>query len=206
MSAVSLLLRPFDYLRIRHDAKNLFDWWIPIALAIATVAIVAVLPQRISLLGNPGLVSGFSGLLQVLTGFYIAALAALATFNKDDMDKLMSGDPPRLLTTVRGEDKEIRLTRRRFLCLMFGYLSLLSLLLYMIGLGAQLFGNNVAALVRSEDIRTAFYYSALFFYSLVMFNMVITTLVGLYYMADRMHRPDSGVISGEPGERDDEST
>src|SRR5258706_8987546 len=84
------------------------------------------------------MVPAFTDLLQVLTGFYIASLAAVATFNKPGLDDPMAGDPPTLredycaITTVKP------LTRRRFLCLLFGYLSWLSLFLYFIGKGGGL--------------------------------------------------------------------
>ncbi len=40
-------------------------------------------------------------------------------------------------------------------------------------------------------------YAALFLFMLVFWNMVVTTLIGLLYLTERMHRP-SGRWEGEP--------
>lgn len=201
MRSLPMLLRPLDYLRIRHDAKPLFDWWIPVVIALLLTIGIVLLPVRVVLLGEAGLIAGFNSLLQVLTGFYIAALAALATFNKAGMDELMAGDPPRLLTSVRGHDTEIRLTRRRFLCLMFGYLALASMLLYLGGLAANLLRDNLAILMPVET-NGIVYLVSVFLYLFLSSNLVVTTLLGLYYMSDRIHRPDSSL--GNTEEQDQE--
>jgi hypothetical protein len=73
-----------------------------------------------------------SGLLQILPGFYIASLAAIATFNKGNMDQYMPEPTPTVNVRVRGHSLPIRLTRRRMLSLLFGYLSFLSLLLFLL--------------------------------------------------------------------------
>lgn len=197
-----MLFRPLDYLRIRHDAKPLFDWWIPAGTSIALTLFVCILPQRVPLLGEGGLVAGFNSLLQVLTGFYIAALAALATFNKAGMDELMAGDPPRLLTTVRGQDAEIRLTRRRFLCLMFGYLALSSMFLYLGGVAANLLRHNLVVVIPAAA-RDVVYSLALGGYLFLACNLVVTTMVGLYYMSDRIHRSDPSLRNSEDQDQED---
>lgn len=196
---LSILVRPLDYLRIRHDAKVVLDWWVPL-VAAAVITSLLLLTERSQLLGDRGLIAGFNGLLQVLTGFYIAALAAVATFQKSGIDELMAGNPPRLLITVRGEDREIRLTRRRFLCLMFGYLAFLSLFMYLGGLFANLLAPDLVArlpLALHKPIALL----GTFLYTLVGSNLVVTTLVGLYYMSDRIHRPDSSLGSSVEQDR-----
>lgn len=90
-------------------------------------------PVRPDIFGDHGIVQGVNGLLQILTGFYIASLAAVATFNKQSMDEVMPGEPP--IVDVRGGKIE-QLTRRRFVCSMFGYLAFISLFVYLIGIGA----------------------------------------------------------------------
>jgi hypothetical protein len=194
LAVISRLLQPLDYLRIEHPAKRKYDYIVPLAIAIPVSAWFTFAPMRPSIFGHTGLLAGINGLLQILTGFYIASLAAIATFNKRSMDLPMSGDPPRLDTIERGIHLTIELTRRRFLCMMFGYLAFLSLSLYLIGIWAILSVDSIKAIFPFSwysPLRNLFVLSYLVIFS----NMIVTTLLGLYYMADRIHRHDSRDIA-----------
>ena len=57
--------------------------------------------------------------IQILPGFFIAALAAIATFNRLDLDKIMPHPAPTINIERNGGKEEIDLTRRRYLTLMF---------------------------------------------------------------------------------------
>jgi hypothetical protein len=131
-------------------------------------------------------------------------IGRFATFNKQSMDFPMPGDPLRLETVERGKHRIIELTRRRFLCLMFGYLAFVSLLLYLVGVGAMISAESVKALLPLAWrwwTRSAF----VLLYVFVFANLLVTTLLGLYYMADRIHRHDPRDIQpGEPAEDSDE--
>ncbi len=63
-----------------------------------------------------------NGLLQVLIGFFVASLAAVATFQRPGMDENMRGKAP----TLQGKG----VTRRQYLCYMFGYLAFMSIAVY----------------------------------------------------------------------------
>ena len=67
--------------------------------------------------------------IQILPGFFIAALAAIATFNRLDLDKIMPHPAPTINIECNGGKEEIDLTRRRYLTLMFSFLSAESILL-----------------------------------------------------------------------------
>lgn len=187
MGAISRLFRPLDYARIKHPAKTKYDIFIPLSLAVFGTAILMWLPKTPNIIGTKGLIEIFSGLLQILTGFYIASLAAIATFNKDGMDETMAGDPPTLTVSYRGKIKIDKLTRRRFLCLMFGYLALMSIFIYFLGQGTQLFADNAKILIPSKY----FYWCKWSFVSIYLFfalNLIVTTLLSLFYMVDHIHR------------------
>lgn len=183
------LLRPLDYLRIRHAQKIWYDWTIPIVIAVAVLLVIELLPGEIQVLGEHGLVSIVTGLLQVLTGFYIASLAAVATFGKPEMDAVMDGEPPTLKTEMRGHPVKVDLSRRRFLSLMFGYLALLSLALYFLGAAGNLIAPNLQLLM-GETVYDIVSIVCTAIYLFLCANLMVTTLLGLYYMADRIHWPD----------------
>lgn len=196
MSKISRLFKPLDYLRIKHSEKIWYDLWIPLICSIISFFILFFLPKPIQIFGTNGLIKIFTGLLQILTGFYIASLAAVATFNKDGMDQEMSGDPPTLKIIYRGKYQIDKLTRRKFLCLLFGYLSLLSLILYFIGEGSNLIIDNIKFLF---PVQAHIYikWSFIWIFLLLSFNLFISTLLGLFYMAHRIHKHDPILMTSE---------
>jgi len=128
-----------------------------------------------------------------LPGFYIAALAAIATFGRTDIDEIMPGSPPpRLETaTVNGGVNLIELTRRRFLCLLFAFLTVECVALT---LGSVLVLSAVPAIVECigdrETLLRIVSAFGVFFYCLVLTQLMIATLWGLYYLGERIHQPD----------------
>jgi hypothetical protein len=196
MVATSRLLRPLDYWRIKHPAKSKYDLWLPLGLAFLFTSGLYLLPISVPIFAERGLISIISELLQILTGFYIASLAAIATFNKEGMDSTMPGDPPTLKTMYRGKIKIIELSRRRFLCLMFGYLSFMGILLYFLGSGANLLRENAIEIIPFYW-RPFAKWGFITFYLFLVSNLVVTTLLGLFYMADRIHRTDPTLSQGE---------
>ncbi|HEY4344421.1 MAG TPA: hypothetical protein VGN05_08740 [Parvibaculum sp.] len=191
---ISRLFRPLDYLRVRHEAKFKYDYGYPLAFATLTVGVSLLVPIQVNVFGNDGLIKIISGLIGILAGFFIASLAAIATFNNAGMDRVMPGQPPVLDVTVRGRKAQLQLTRRRFLSLLFGYLSMLSIFLYLIGEVSRVIAPDVVRSLQSNWIlllRTTF----LFLYMCVFANLLVTTLLGLFFMSDRIHRSDSELKS-----------
>lgn len=186
MNALSQLLKPLDYLRIKHPKKAAFDWVFPLALTVGLWAFLTFVAGSPRVFGSTGLVAGVNGLLQVLVGFYIAALAAIATFQKPGMDEKISGDPAILDEQFRGRTLSTELTRRRFLCYMFGYLAWASLALYFAGVIGNLSVDAVHARL-TPTAWVALKHAGLLVYLFVVSNLTITTMLGLYYMAHRLH-------------------
>lgn len=186
MNTLNTLFAPLKYLRARNRHKLVWDWIIPSLLATGGVLCLLLLPKPIAILGEHGLVYWVNELLQVLIGFYIAALAAIASFDRDALDQKIEGDGVFLLDSSDDGEERTFLTRRAFLSLMFGYLSLLSIVLYCVGLAASLLHSNIQ-LIDSDVIpwlRGIF----LFAYGLFFAQMLTITLVALFYLADRIHR------------------
>jgi hypothetical protein len=195
MFFIERLLKPLDYLSIQHQSKLKYDLVIPLVICGISSVVFYVVPIRPPIFGQNGLVALVNSLLQVLAGFFIASLAAVATFNKEGMDATMPGDPPTLKVVEKGRTKIIDLSRRRFLSLMFGYLAFLSLFLYTVGGLINLFANSVRPSLTATWIWAL---DAIFLipYLFALSNLLVTTLLGLFYMSDRIHRPDSTVRHG----------
>jgi hypothetical protein len=182
MRLLGMLFTPLNYLRITHDDKRWFDIWFPLIITSVVFAVYLMLPQNINFLGNNGLITKVNGLLQILIGFYIASLGAVATFSSPNMDHAMSGVPPKLKEKREGKSKNVILTRRRFLSYLFGYLAFVSLFLFGFGLVAEVIYPAINLLVTASMKMIV-----LIFYVMVFSNIMITTLLGLFYLTYRIH-------------------
>ena len=105
------LTRPFAYLQVKHEDKKLYDWVIPTMLSAASLAFLYYFSDLERVVGSDGLLSSsLAGFIGNLPGFFIAALAAIATFNRKDIDQLVSGVPPQVKVLQGNHLIEIPLT------------------------------------------------------------------------------------------------
>ena len=187
MEWIRHLFAPLSYLRIRHVRKVKYDFWIPLFAATFTWLALTNLPVPALLLTTGGLLDRVSKLIEVLVGFFIAALAAVATFDRHDMDLPMLGDPPTLRMRQQGIVIIKKLSRRQFLCYLFGYLAFTSIFIYLSTLMLQLSAPSIESDL-SLKARMCFRSAGLFVYLFVFWNMIVTTLFGLYYLTERINR------------------
>jgi hypothetical protein len=186
------LLRPFAYLGIRHQSALpvWVNWVLPFILsAICTFFLYKWLPAQ-TLLSENGFVARVLGFVQSLAGFYMAALAAIATFNNADMDRLMPGNPPTMSIIYNGALEKVKLTRRRFLSSMFAYLTLISILLTLASIGALAIGGSLPNWFDGKW-DCAIKLALLFGYTLSIAQMICVTVWGLFYLGERIHTPDT---------------
>lgn len=186
------LLRPLAYLAIEHRQKWIVDWVYPFFLTIVSVCVLFVARKfgQVPLFAEGGLVGKILGFVQGLPGFYIAALAAIATFNRIDIDKTMPFPAPTLDITVHGKTVAIELTRRRFLCSMFAFLTAENLILIVLGI----FGQSLCVPIRNLSpvvVHWGFAVVYMFVYLLLFWQMMITSFWGLFYLGDKLHQPDA---------------
>lgn len=185
---LKVLFSPLSYLGIRHEAKYWADWVYPTAFSIASTFLLFQY-------GSPGVVTGDGGLLSkilivcsVLPGFYIASLAAIATFNRPDIDELMPPPTPEITQKIGGKKNDVPLTRRRFLSHLFAFLCFESLSIMIVCVFASLVGPNIAD--HFVDAAIPYIKVGFVFIVLLMFwQMLCGTLLGLYYFGDRLYRP-----------------
>jgi len=119
-----MIFTPLRYLLIKHEQKYVWDFVVPSIFIIASIFVVAALRVDIEFTGQSGLFSSVNGLLGVLSGFYIASLAAISTMNGPGLDENMKGDPPTLKVKNKNKIYTTELTRRDYLRYLFGYLGL----------------------------------------------------------------------------------
>lgn len=183
----SRLFRPLLFLCIRSREINCFRWGYPVLWLGLAFVYLLLLPdtsaEKIAIAEQ--LVASSSQFLMILPGFYIAALAAIASFPSQIMDQGLDGSEARLKSREHGADIERKLTRRRFLCLLFGYLSFLSLVLALLsGLPPSL---DPARFFQDAEWRNLCRIVCTGVYSLFFMQLISLTLLGLFYLSDRIH-------------------
>ncbi|NVJ58208.1 MAG: hypothetical protein HWE19_17780 [Vibrionaceae bacterium] len=175
------LSKPLSYLTIKHDQKFIVDALLPMLLAALSFFLIVSSKHDFNIVGDKGLIDHVNGLLQMLVGFFVASLAAVATFQRPGMDEPMQGIPP----TLNGRG----LTRREFLCYMFGYLAFVSIVTYLFS-GVVKLSLPALKLTLSSNIYEMTSQLGLFGYLVVVFNILITTLLALFFLTDRIVRAE----------------
>jgi hypothetical protein len=184
------LTRPFSYLSIKHPCKWKYDWLVPIIFSTIITACFIVFGHDANYLSKDGFIDRINSFIQILPGFYIAALAAIATFPGIGMDQLMPTPTPKVHIYLQGEKNLIKLTRRRFLSLMFSYLTAICIILSI----TSIFCTNFSHTVQKElpnNIGDYLRFVFIFVYNIFFWQMITTTFFGLFYLGDRIHQPDN---------------
>lgn len=186
---IKLVLRPFSYLQIKHTHKRKIDWMLPIIMSILSVIFIITFIDTNKI---KELIISILSFIQILPGFFIAALAAIATFNRLDLDKIMPYPAPTINIERNGGKEEIDLTRRRYLTLMFSFLSAESILLIVLSFFIIFSIPNISNLLEKKG----FYYPIIgnivliFSFFLCFWQLLIISFYGLYYLGERIHQPD----------------
>lgn len=182
MDFIKYIFRPVSYLGIDtvENYKTWFDWIIPIFLSVFFVTGCSFLAPGLNIFDSTGLIDKFLSFIQNLPGFYIAALAAIATFGSHKMDEHMQPTVYVSRVNREGNAERMPLTRRRFLCFLFSFLTLESFFIVFASIVIVLL--DITSLLSDAGILALF-----FFYMFFIFQLLIVTFVGIYYLGDKIH-------------------
>lgn len=183
------LFRPLLYLKINHKTKMFYDWVLPLVLASLTLVLFYYFPNKPNIFGKNGYLEIIQSLVCLLIPFFIAALAAIATFHRPSMDQELDGDPATITVwdNIKQDYVSNPLTRRQFLSFLFGYLSFNSLMIFLCSLFFFMFVNkeNFSFFYTYKHISS---YAFIFLHSFVFWNLIVTTLIGLFFLTDNINR------------------
>jgi len=188
MSILYQLLRPFGYLTIKGvRGKPIYDWLIPFVLSALSMGYFQILNVDIkSLFSDGNFIKNTVSFVSILPGFYIAALAAIATFNRKEIDFPLTSDNGTPYVYVKGVKENgipyttrEKITRRIFLCMLFAFLTAESILLIML--------NNFSLPLIATIHSTLYLNIYLFTFLIILWQLFVTTFFGLYYLGERIH-------------------
>jgi hypothetical protein len=185
-----VLLRPFSFLTIRHPS-NLPLWVnfvLPSVVAGISLLSLYLLGATVNVFGSQGILDRSLAFVQTLAGFYMAALAAVSSFNSPHLDREMPAPAPTMYIVYNGKKQLVPATRRRFLTSMFAYLAALS---FLISLAAMFVMVLAPVLKHTWPSAVSFlHWIGAGFFLLALFQLTFVTFWGLFYLGERMITPD----------------
>lgn len=196
--AIKQLTVPASYLRIKHGrgvfhSKLVYDFVLPTLLAAVTLAAFAWLGISFSLTAHPELVKRITDLLALMIVFYMAALAAVATFDRDGIDNLLPDNDATLwIKNPNGGAWENKpLSYRKFISYLFGYLSFLSLLLFiflaLLDVGWKDLEKHFESNCTIHHVLTDYIDPAILFATFfAIWQLLVTSLLGIYFLTERI--------------------
>ena len=109
------IFTPLLYLKLENKSLSVHIWGFPLLLAVFICVIALLLSESVNVYGDDGLIRSINQLLSILVAFYIASLAAIATFKNDVLDSKFAGEPVKLTVKRSGKKETEEVTRRKFL-------------------------------------------------------------------------------------------
>lgn len=188
LTIFSHLAKPFEYLYIKGiSGKSAYDWGAPLALTLLTFLFFFMQDVKpATLFIDGGFIKSIVSFISNLPGFYIAALAAIATFNRAEIDLPLISNTKKAsieikVTKSNGkvENSEEILTRRLFLCMLFSFLTALSIVIIML----NAFISPLTAIYTNDYFLAG--YALIFTFG--TWQLLVSTFFGLYYLGNRIH-------------------
>ncbi len=187
------LIVPLKYWQIKHPDKLKFDLYVPAMLALVLMIPLLFPEFRTNSALPVAVIEKITSFIALLSGFFIAALAAIATFGGKGLDSQMLGNGKvELVHKSVGEPDVEPLTRRRFLSFLFGFLAFQSIICALLGIGV-FFADQINISSYAPTLVKFGFPIFWVVYSFIIGTIISNTLLGLFYLTDRMHRHDRGI-------------
>lgn len=190
---IHLILRPLDYIQItwqaqksngvNYNAKKWIDIYLPATVAIIVSIFMVLLHifNDFQIFFKGDAFSLLTSFLQTLPGFYIAALAAIVSFNNPKLDEIDFDDCPI-------DCNEYNMTFRRFLTNTFAYLAWISIFIILYCLVIKYIFESIQ--INFIDLYFHLVYGLLLIPLMFFVSQLFSiTAMSLFYLGDRIHRP-----------------
>ena len=187
----TVFLRTLNFLRVKHQFAAAYTYYYPAVATACTVGLLLFLAPSIDTYGPRGLINQLSPFLAVFAPFFLAALAAISTFaGPKFMDESfkMESDVTLNFAGELGVVEPQDVTPRHFLSLLFGYCCVVSLALFFLSVLVPILAQNVAAILGVYAEFFGWFFLSLYLF--LFFQIILLTLLGIYYLSDKVHRPN----------------
>lgn len=212
----ALLLTSLRYLRLRDERGRRLAFRNIAATLALTAALSApfIAISTSNYFHKDGFIDKVGSFSSVLTGFYVAGLLAVATFasSMGNLDGVIHIG--RIILPGREEADPARdLTRREYVCAIFGYLSAMSLFTTLLSITIVTIAEALPALHDFEIHRGGYdlkvykdvlRIAPIAVFSTLVSHLTVVTCHGLYYLMDRLYAQSPEILPNKeqspPGE------
>lgn len=177
-----------SFLRMRSPDLIWYQWIYPTGIFVIFFGGSFLVNDAVLALDKDKLIGDINVLMGILVGFYIAALAAISSFSNAILDQTMKGRTPTLQVIRHGKKISEKLTRRRFLAILFGYCATLAIILYVFGVIQSHLTITLPKFPYEELVSQIFGQIAWGAYFWLTSSLLVVTLLGLHYLVERIHR------------------
>lgn len=197
-----VFLSPFKYLRLRNERGTRLFFRDLLAISLFTIIFSApfILFEQVNFSRAAGFVDKIGSLASVLAGFYIAALVAVGSFSASigDLDKEITNGKIFL-----NPDDDVSLTRREYICAIFGFLSFLAFLIALLSafivivsppISAAFSGASFILSGVNVEVLDMARIASIVIYCSIVSTMIVTTFYGLYYLTDRIYEKSAEIL------------
>lgn len=155
--------------------------------ALIGTLLYCISPERPLFFGSVGVAASTYQIFSLFPGFFIAALAAIASMGNENLDVQIDDDRFSLEFTVEGNTEQDVISKRMFGLYLFSYLLVLSLVLVVVAsVSVNLFSEPVISKYIGE--KTILLSGSLTFSVLYLsWSVLINLLLGLYLLAEKIH-------------------
>lgn len=210
-----ILFTPLRYIRLRNGRGGLLlkrNLLVTFTLA-AFLSVPFLVFSNSNYFHKDGFIDKLGSFSSVLTGFYVAGLLAVATFSAKlgDLDTPMDVGPA-VLPKSAPDDEDVKLTRREYVCTIFGYLAFLSLFTTLLSITIVILTSGmpvVADLDLALGSRTIHVDHEIFrgvpilLFGLLTAHLAVVTCHALYYLMDRLYARKPELLPERPDSHED---
>lgn len=190
------LAKTTDFLRIKDSHIGLQVWALP---ALASVVFTAgCMFGNVDIWGKDAAASKMGSFFGILSGFFVASMVAISTLESEYLNGLFENtNKPKLIHGVnpdrskRKSNPEI-LTRRKFLGLLFGYISMSSIALTLVGIFSDVFDGCISRMTAFLVVNTVGYavliirVVACFILMFAAIQAISIAFIGFHFLSDRV--------------------
>lgn len=191
---IKYALKVFDFIRIRYPKKDfgISFYLYPIICSVLVSGLIiwsqtSTISDSFTVLFLMPEFDSITTFIQVLPGFYIGALAAIASFQREGMDDKLPTPTPYIMKVAENGNRKVELSRRTYLTTMFAYLASVTIILAISIFFLKLF-YALKIFKVSGALFMSIYAFNTFLIFFIFFQTIIITFVGIYYLGNRMHR------------------
>jgi hypothetical protein len=185
----SVFLRSLNYLRVKHQFAARYSFFYPMLFSALTGVCFFMFTHQIDVYGVDGLLVKLTPFLAIIAPFFLASLAAVATFGgSESLDAPFDTAEPVTLIVVgeMGALDSLDVTPRHFLSLLFGYCCVVALNLFLFAIFVPQIAVGLSNLIGVNSSYVG--WAGLFVFLFFFYQVILATLLGIYYLSDKIHR------------------